>query len=109
MVWIRIGVPILMFWRRVSSQITRSAISSGEKILRTGIPEVVWQIASDFDLAPANIQLAAFEQVFAGREGREKRLGPALARKITLASRAISSSSTGMGMPTPTKSDIPYL
>ena len=27
--------------------------------------EIVWQIASDFDLAPANIKLAAFEQIFA--------------------------------------------
>src|SRR5262249_29782296 len=38
------------------------------------VPEIVWQIASDFDLAPANIKLAAFEQVFAGRPGREDRL-----------------------------------
>lgn len=36
--------------------------------------EVVWQIATDFDLAPSNIRLAAFEQVFAGRQGREDRL-----------------------------------
>src|SRR3982750_6490 len=36
--------------------------------------EIVWQIASDFDLAPSNIKLAAFEQVFAGRTGREDRL-----------------------------------
>lgn len=43
------------------------------------ISEVVWQIATDFDLAPANIQLAAFEQVFAGRPGREDRLTSALA------------------------------
>lgn len=42
------------------------------------IGEIVWQIASDFDLAPSNIQLAAFEQVFAGREGREMRLAKAL-------------------------------
>jgi chromosome partitioning protein len=41
--------------------------------------EIVWQIASDFDLAPANLRLAAFEQVFAGREGREDRLTKALA------------------------------
>jgi chromosome partitioning protein len=40
--------------------------------------EIVWQIASDFDLAPANIKLAAFEQVFAGRPGREDRLARAL-------------------------------
>src|SRR3954470_4930709 len=38
------------------------------------LSEIVWQIASDFDLAPSNIKLAAFEQVFAGRPGREDRL-----------------------------------
>src|SRR4051812_39033066 len=43
------------------------------------ISEIVWQIASDFDLAPSNIKLAAFEQLFAGRDGREDRLGKALA------------------------------
>ena len=42
------------------------------------IPEIVWQIASDFDLAPSNLKLAAFEQVFAGRTGREDRLLKAL-------------------------------
>lgn len=42
------------------------------------VSEVVWQIASDFDLAPSNIKLAAFEQVFAGRTGREERLLKAL-------------------------------
>jgi chromosome partitioning protein len=42
------------------------------------LAELVWQIASDFDLAPANIKLAAFEQVFAGRPGREDRLSRAL-------------------------------
>jgi len=40
--------------------------------------EVVWQIATDFDLAPSNLRLAAFEQVFAGRPGREDRLVKAL-------------------------------
>ena len=43
------------------------------------VSEVVWQIASDFDLAPSNIKLSAFEQIFAGRDGREDRLGKALA------------------------------
>jgi chromosome partitioning protein len=43
------------------------------------VSEIVWQIASDFDLAPSNIKLAAFEQVFAGRSGREDRLTKALA------------------------------
>ena len=38
------------------------------------LSEVTWQIASDFDLAPSNIKLAAFEQIFAGRPGREDRL-----------------------------------
>jgi chromosome partitioning protein len=42
------------------------------------ISEIVWQIASDFDLAPSNIKLSAFEQVFAGRAGREDRLAKAL-------------------------------
>lgn len=42
------------------------------------VNEIVWQIASDFDLAPANLRLAAFEQVFAGRPGREERLARAL-------------------------------
>jgi len=40
--------------------------------------EIVWQIASDFDLAPSSLKLAAFEQVFAGRPGREDRLRNAL-------------------------------
>lgn len=43
------------------------------------LSEIVWQIASEFDLAPSNIKLAGFEQVFAGREGREDRLVMALA------------------------------
>jgi chromosome partitioning protein len=42
------------------------------------ISQIVWQIASDFDLAPSNLKLAAFEQVFAGRNGREDRLLRAL-------------------------------
>lgn len=42
------------------------------------VADVVWQIATDFDLAPSNLKLAAFEQVFAGRPGREDRLGGAL-------------------------------
>ena len=42
------------------------------------VGDVVWQIAADFDLAPSNIKLAAFEQVFAGRDGRETRLTEAL-------------------------------
>src|SRR3954469_11879206 len=43
------------------------------------VADVVWQIASEFDLAPANLNLAAYEQAFAGRNGREDRLTNALA------------------------------
>jgi chromosome partitioning protein len=46
------------------------------KPAKTG--DIVWQIATDFDLAPSNLKLAAFEQVFAGREGREDRLRKSL-------------------------------
>ncbi|HEY0009175.1 MAG TPA: AAA family ATPase [Tepidisphaeraceae bacterium] len=42
------------------------------------VPDAVWQIATDFDLCPSNLRLAAFEQVFAGRPGREDRLKQAL-------------------------------
>src|ERR1700722_3594797 len=42
------------------------------------VADIVWQIATDFDLAPSNIQLAAFEQLFAGRIGRDDRLKSAL-------------------------------
>jgi chromosome partitioning protein len=41
--------------------------------------DIVWQIASDFDLAPSNIKLSAFEQTFSGRVGREDRLKKAVA------------------------------
>src|SRR6476469_7738293 len=40
--------------------------------------EIVWQIASEFDLGPSNLKLAACEHVFAGRAGREDRLKVAL-------------------------------
>ncbi len=42
------------------------------------LADIVWQIATDFDLAPSNLKLAAFEQVFAGRIGREDRLRKAI-------------------------------
>jgi chromosome partitioning protein len=42
------------------------------------ISQIVWQIATDFDLAPSNIRLAAFEQVFSQRAGRDERLRKAL-------------------------------
>jgi chromosome partitioning protein len=40
--------------------------------------QIVWQIASDFDLAPSSLRLAGFEQIFSGRPGREDRLAGAL-------------------------------
>jgi chromosome partitioning protein len=43
------------------------------------LSDIVWQIASDFDLAPSNIRLSAFEQLFAGRDGRENRFSKSLA------------------------------
>lgn len=45
---------------------------------QASVKEIVWQIASEFDLAPSNIKLAGFEQLFAGRDGREDRLRQAL-------------------------------
>src|ERR1035438_744895 len=42
------------------------------------ISQIVWQIASDFDLCPSNIRLAGFEQVFSNRPGRDERLRLAL-------------------------------
>jgi len=39
---------------------------------------VIWQIGKHFDLAPAGLELAAFEQQFAGIPGRETRLTRAL-------------------------------
>jgi chromosome partitioning protein len=44
----------------------------------TRLGDIVWQISSDFDLAPSNLRLAAFEQLFAGRDGRDDRLRRAL-------------------------------
>jgi chromosome partitioning protein len=62
------------------------------------ISEVVWQIASDFDLAPSNIKLAAFEQIFAGRDGREDRLAKALATAGTTYEWAIIDCPPSVGL-----------
>lgn len=64
---------------QVERSIYDTLIEPGDgKVCR--MQEVVWQIASDFDLAPSNLKLAAFEQLFAGRPGRENRLGLALSQ-----------------------------
>jgi chromosome partitioning protein len=46
--------------------------STEEKPVTLG--QVIWQIGKNFDLAPSNVELAAFEQEFAGIAGRELRL-----------------------------------
>src|SRR5437868_9672123 len=55
---------------QVERSIFETLIESGDG-KQARMSEVVWQIASDFDLAPSNLRLAAFEQLFAGRAGRE--------------------------------------
>lgn len=60
--------------------------------------EIVWQIASDFDLAPSNLKLAGFEQVFAGRDGREDRLTKALATVRTTYNWAILDCPPSVGL-----------
>ena len=48
--------------------------------LARSLRQVTWQIATNFDLAPSTISLAAFEQRFAATPGREDRL-----RRVLLA------------------------
>jgi chromosome partitioning protein len=71
------GVGLAVPEEQVERTIYDCLIEEGDgRVLR--ISDVVWQIASDFDLAPSNLKLAAFEQVFAGRPRREERLAKAL-------------------------------
>jgi chromosome partitioning protein len=72
------GVGLAVPEEQIERTIYDALIEQGDG-KRAGIGEIVWQIASDFDLAPSSIHLAAFEQVFAGRPGREERLSRALA------------------------------
>src|ERR1051325_10970387 len=44
------------------------------------LKDITWQIASNFDLAPSNISLAALETELHGIPGRQDRLSDALAR-----------------------------
>ncbi|HEV7300750.1 MAG TPA: AAA family ATPase [Tepidisphaeraceae bacterium] len=72
------GVGLAVPEEQIERTIYDALIEPGDgKVAK--LNEVVWQIASDFDLAPSNIKLSAFEQVFAGRVGREDRLTKALA------------------------------
>ena len=71
------GVGLAVPEEQIERTIYDALIEEGDgKVAK--VNEVVWQIASDFDLAPSNIKLAGFEQVFAGRVGREDRLKAAL-------------------------------
>jgi chromosome partitioning protein len=71
------GVGLAVPEEQIERTVFDSLIDPGDgKVAR--LNELVWQIASDFDLAPSNLKLAAFEQVFAGRIGREDRLARAL-------------------------------
>jgi chromosome partitioning protein len=72
------GVGLAVPEEQIERTIYDAMIEQGDGRV-SKLSEVVWQIASDFDLAPSNIRLAAFEQVFAGREGREDRLREAMA------------------------------
>jgi chromosome partitioning protein len=72
------GVGLAVPEDQIERTVYDTMIEPGDgKVAR--VADVVWQIATDFDLAPSNLKLAAFEQVFAGRPGREDRLGNALA------------------------------
>lgn len=72
------GVGLAVPEEQIERTIYDALIESGDG-KPSKLDEVVWQIATDFDLAPSNLRLAAFEQVFAGRPGREDRLSRALA------------------------------
>src|SRR5436309_15846433 len=72
------GVGLAVPEEQIERTIYDALIEEGDgKVCK--LSEIVWQIASDFDLAPANLRLAGFEQVFSGRDGREDRLLGALA------------------------------
>jgi chromosome partitioning protein len=71
------GIGLAVPEDQIERSIYDTLIEEGDgKVARMN--EIIWQISSDFDLAPSGIKLAAFEQVFAGRAGREDRLARAL-------------------------------
>lgn len=61
-----------------ASQIERSIYDvlcePKQEDLAKSLRQITWQIATNFDLAPSTVSLAAFEQRFSGSEGREDRL-----------------------------------
>lgn len=71
------GVGLAVPEEQIERTVFDALLEPGDgKVIKLG--EAVWQIASDFDLAPSNLRLAGFEQIFAGRGGREDRLARAL-------------------------------
>jgi chromosome partitioning protein len=73
------GIGLAVPEEQIERTILDTLVEPGDGVPAT-ITEIVWQIASDFDLAPSNIKLAAFEQIYAGRAGREDRLAEALGK-----------------------------
>ena len=60
--------------------------------------KLTWQIASDLDLAPSDLRLAAFEPLFAGKPGRESRLKAALSGVAGRYDRCIIDCPPGVGL-----------
>jgi chromosome partitioning protein len=72
------GVGLAVPEEQIERTIYDGLIEDSTDGKQSKMSEIVWQIASDFDLAPSNLKLAGFEQIFAGRTGREDRLTKAL-------------------------------
>lgn len=71
-----LAVPDAQIERSVYDVLRGSGGGGGAASLK----EITWQIASNFDLAPATISLAALENELHGVPGRQDRLSDALAR-----------------------------
>ena len=69
-----LAVPREQIERSIYDVLCEAEDGDGAKALR----QTTWQIATNFDLAPSTIKLAAFEQEFAGVGGREERLAKVL-------------------------------
>ncbi len=69
-----LAVPREQIERSTYDILREAEEGDGAKALR----QTTWQIATNFDLAPATIKLAAFEQEFAGMQGREEKLAGVL-------------------------------
>lgn len=65
-----LAVPADQIERSIYDVLCQSQYEDLAKSLR----QTTWQITTNFDLAPSTVQLAAFEQKFAGLKDRENRL-----------------------------------